>query len=428
VKKLYISEGGHVAPFSGEDISSRKWIRKKFLLDSDPGELDTVVLYLFVHSYPHNEAPLKISVNESYEIEIDPDTAANLHWIRQPLPAETLVSGENLVTLKTDSPAQAAWTIGLEERYPNPDSTVSFDHGKSWTHNRMGRTNRTAGEYVIRLFTEKSGSDHPENPEFVWENPHSPYLAELVRIIPETIRSCPERSTQINLLREWISGSWKYSNSSMGIIYTPWDPWTIMQWGQREVGQGGLKPVCMCVHYAVLFTECCLALGIPSRNIVTAESLLTGNGHFISEVWRENPGKWAAVDPQGDLVFEDHGIELSMYEVWQKGKTLGEYILEGKNTAGHRAQLGDLWFDRLLGEGRPFRMWGVWQRNDYLTSPWKTPPGHGQVGYCETDIHWYEECALQEDLNMFPYILSYREYSSGPPEQWLKAGKVKQND
>jgi len=204
----------------------------------------------------------------------------------------------------------------------------------------------------------------------------------------------------------WIQTAWPYRNTFQGRFYCPWRVDEILHWGRMGKSADGTPVIAMCVHYAVAFQQCCLALGTPARVLPLAAHPNSDNGHFVTEIWSRSLQKWVVIDPQAGLYFVDeNGHPLNALEVSQL------------NHPKSRARCGA---DAPVPENFPypyahsrelFQHIGVWRRADFYTCPEQTPPGHGTTAYAETDILWLDH---NTHPPMFPCGLKVEDYNAPP--------------
>ena len=212
---------------------------------------------------------------------------------------------------------------------------------------------------------------------------------------------------RIRALSSWLSTSWEHTgpaNPAVSVVYGPWDAETILAWGKARSGHNGYRPMVMCVHYAAAFVSSCQCVGIPARCVVVTGAVNKGCGHFVSEVWSDEHDKWIMVDPNTDSI------------MW-KGR--GSAFSHGDSTGRLRPVRSDrVGSGFLLPEDVPhmvefirdnyqkgvcFKHRSIWPRADLLSHPELSPPGHGWINYCETELVW-DRKDLEKGFGMFPYF------------------------
>ena len=170
----------------------------------------------------------------------------------------------------------------------------------------------------------------------------------------------------------------------------------------------------MCVHYAAAFVSCAQVAGIPARCAVLTEAPNGCNGHFVAEVWLEEHGKWAVVDPNADALFVTDGLPMSMGEIQEAGTDLKGRIQFGTGAQYQRTFPHMVTFvEDNLERGICFAHRSVWYRSDLLSRPELSPPGHGSLAYCETGLVW-EARDRDRGFGMFPFF-GDSEYFDSPP-------------
>jgi hypothetical protein len=170
----------------------------------------------------------------------------------------------------------------------------------------------------------------------------------------------------------------------------------------------------MCVHYAVAFTSCCQALGIPARCAALTGDLDGADGHFAAEVWLPECDKWALVDPNLDALFLEGSVPLSFPEVRALGDDLPARVEWGSGTPIQRRNPHlQRWLEESYLSGRCFRHRGLWHRADFLTRPEESPPGHGSTAYCELGLIW-ERADRDRGFGMFHFFGDDHDFEAPP--------------
>ena len=140
-----------------------------------------------------------------------------------------------------------------------------------------------------------------------------------------------------------------------------------MAWGPSQVGHNGKRPIAMCVHYAAALVSCAQAAGIPARCAVLTEAVNGFNGHFVTEGWLQDYGKWAVVDPNADAMFWKDDTPMSMNEVQAEGENLKDCIEYGKGAEFQRTFPHMVEFvEDNLEKGVCFGHRSVWFRSDLI--------------------------------------------------------------
>lgn len=369
---------------------------------------------LFILARPHgiNKNPLHISINGIQQEPINTALGRNYHWYNQIVKARDLVDGTNTVELWTQGNAMTGWSLALESGSPTVNCFVTDDKGDHWRSERMGYLNVCKGNYCVRMRLQE-GEDGPP-PKMIWESADHPRVQSLRESIPRLFHYTSDRLAQVRSLASWLASSWQHSGSDSALIYTPWDAETIIAWGGRQRGHNNERPISMCVHYAVAFVSSCQALRIPARCAALIGTPNSFDGHFVAEVWLDEYQKWIMVDPNCDAIFFRNGYPLSIDEIRDLREDLTPYVEWGKGTRYQRtfAHMRNFMRDNLL-RGVCFRHRSVWPRTDFLTHPENSPPGHGSLSYCETDLVW-TKTDLDSDFGMFKYFAP-SSYFTAPP-------------
>ncbi len=409
MSKLYYNEEGRVIPYLCEELTLLRRARTKLDL---PATAQAATLYVLARPYPNTKAPLHLAVNGREVASIAPSSEGSFRWWEVDVEADVLVAGNNGIELWTESTAMNAWSLALEAGHAAPHSALSNDGGDSWRSERMGYLNAVRGEYVVRVRLQE-GEDPPP-PAMVWEDAASAHAEALRQAMPAAAREERSHLEKVRILSAWLASSWEHTNSLRGAVYSPWDAETIVAWGSAQQGHYGKRPVDMCVHYAVALVSACQVLEIPARCAVLTGSIGGSDGHFVSEIWLDEYGKWVMVDPNSDAMCWKDGAPLSIGEIQQQGGDLSGVLEWGEGTEYQRTFPHMVEFIRdNLEKGVCFNCRSIWPRADLLTHPEYSPPGHGSLAYCETALVW-EERDLQRGFGMFPYFGSTA-YFDAPP-------------
>jgi hypothetical protein len=239
--------------------------------------------------------------------------------------------------------------------------------------------------------------------------------------LPAEALTSSDPLTTARALSTWVCRSWRYRNTSEATQYTPWDPPTILSWGAREQGHAGNLPVVMCVHYALVLTAACQALGIPARCAVLTGSVNGFDGHFVTEVWSERLGRWVMLDPTFDIVVGTPDGPADLKTIRDLGTEVRHHVVAGPGIEERLAMPSQrLWFEENLLRGVCFRNRSLWPRSDFLSRPDLTPPGHGSSSYAELDLVWDERCR-DNGFGMFRYFGGVEWFDAPPPAATVPA-------
>jgi hypothetical protein len=276
----------------------------------------------------------------------------------------------------------------------------------------MGYLNVLRGEYVVRLRLAE-GQD-PGPPPMTWEDQDCPRLEALRRKMPARALQPGPALARVRAVLTWLSQSWEHTSTDRAAQYAPWDAETILAWGAARRGHAGQLAITYCVHYAAACVSACQALGIPARGAALLDSVNGVDGHFVTEVWLDEYGKWVMADPNLDAVIWKGDIPLSLPEIRDLGADVEAHIAWGPGIHAQRRNPRVVeWLERVYFTGRCFRHRSLWPRADLLSRPDLSPPGHGSLAYCETAIVW-EERELAAGFGMFPYFGTCAYFDAAP--------------
>ena len=409
MSRLYHNESGRVIPALCEELT--RFRRARVILNLPATGSDAV---LFVLARPHRVEgnPLNFTVNGVQQVAIHGGPDLHYRWHEGVLRAGDLHEGDNVVELWTEDSAMTGWSLALEAGGSPSRCTLSDDGGTNWRPDRMGYLNAVQGNYCVRIRLREGRDDPP--PDMAWESADHARAQSLRDLIPRRARNGTDRFTQVRELSSWLASSWAHSGSGRATAYTPWDAETILAWGGSRRGHNGERPIAMCVHYAVAFVSACQVLRIPARCAVLMGTPNGYDGHFVAEVWFEEFRKWVMVDPNSDAMLFRGGQPLSIPEIQALGDGLEPYVEWGGGSRYQRtfSQMRDFIRNNLV-QGVCFRHRSIWPRTDFLSHPEASPPGHGSVSYCETDLVWTEK-DVDNGFGMFRYFAPPA-YFTAPP-------------
>ena len=398
----------------GEDLTRWRWARKQFDLWAGVESARADLWLLLSPPRPGlPDASLQVMVNDRLVATLRPggQDARNWSWHQVQLPAGVLRSEANELQLRATQASMNGWAIALEPGHAQPRSWLSLDEGRSWQQS-MGTSLVLRGEYVARLRLPTESM--PPRASVTYEDPRHPRVRELLNLLPPDVVDQRDAWSQTLALRTHIATCW--SHNSAGSVYTPWDPWTILDWTTHG-NRAGQRQIAMCVHYAVLMTAFATALGHSARCVVTTGDVNVLNGHFVCEVWDRASRRWVLHDPNLDLHFAETGRPLSMVDVVDRigaQQTLHDLACAGSGASEQPSHI-DAFVERYVLPGDCYRLAGLWLGNNFISDPNQAPPNHGRACYSETDILWYTptECARSQ-LGMFPWHAATREAFLAP--------------
>ena len=411
MSRLYHNESGRVIPALCEELT--RFRRARVFLDL-PATRSDAVLYVLVRPHRVYGNPLHWSVNGVRQEDICAGPDLTYRWYEGTVKAGDLREGENVVELWTEDSAMTGWSLALESGGSRSRCALTDDGGTNWRSDRMGYLNAVRGNYCVRVRLQEGRDDPP--PDMTWESADHPRLQSLRDLLPRRARNGMDRYTQVRELSSWLASSWEHSGAARATVYAPWDAETILAWGGSRRGHNGERTIAMCVHYAIAFVSACQALRIPARCAALMGTPNSFEGHFVAEVWFEEHRKWVMVDPNCDAIICRNGRPLSIEEIQALGDGLEPYVEWGRGTRYQRTFSHIRDFIRIsLLRGVCFRHRSVWPRTDFLSRPEHSPPGHGSVSYCETDLVWTEE-DVEAGFGMFRYFAPAA-YFTAPPDR-----------
>ena len=412
MSKLYANETGRVIPTLCEEVTRFRRVKTSLRL---PAELSDGTLYLLGRPYRSENNPLHLRINGKILPTINTGDVAWYKWYSVSVPQKLLRPGPNTVELWSEATAMDGWSIAIEAGHSRPESRLSDDGGIHWRNHSMSYLNVLRGEYVVRLRLETKQDPRP--PAMIWENPGNPRMEALRSALPARVKRPGTQLERVRVLSAWFALQWEHTSSARATQYAPWDTETILAWGRTKRGHHNQRAIVFCVHYAVAFVSACQALGFSARCAVLMNEANGTGGHFVAEVWFPEYKKWVMVDPNCDALFFKDGIPLSLSEIRRLGSDLTPYVSWGKGAVFQRTfpHMAEFIRENLL-KGLCFTHRSVWRRTDFLSHPEYTPPGHGSLSYCETDLVW-EMGDLAAGFGMFRYFAPPAYFDRSPPDR-----------
>ncbi len=411
MSRLYHNESGRVIPALCEELT--RFRRARVILDL-PATRSGAVLFVLARPHRTGDNPLYWSINGIRQEAIHAAPDLHYRWYERVVGTGDLRAGDNVVELWTGDSAMTGWSLALEIGGSPSRCALTDDGGTHWRADRLGYLNAVRGNYCVRIRLREGRDDPP--PDMTWESADHPRARSLRDLLPNRARNGTDRYAQVRELSSWLASSWEHSGSGRATVYAPWDAETILAWGGSRRGHNGERPVAMCVHYAVAFVSACQVLRIPARCAVLMGTPNSFEGHFVAEVWFDEHRKWVMVDPNCDAILFRNGQPLSIPEIQEFGDGLEPYVEWGRGTRYQRtfSHIRDFIRTSLL-RGVCFRHRSVWPRTDFLSHPEQSPPGHGSVSYCETDLVWTEN-DVEAGFGMFRYFAP-PDYFTAPPDK-----------
>ncbi|MDD8013995.1 MAG: hypothetical protein PHX05_11010 [Acidobacteriota bacterium] len=185
----------------------------------------------------------------------------------------------------------------------------------------------------------------------------------------EGMRSGRSQLETMVALRGWARRQWEPGQK---FRYPPWDALEILDLARK--GNRGF-----CAQFGVVYAQAAMALGLHSRYIDIV-------GHFVTEVWSDELGKWAVMDPYVDLHYERNGVPLNareLCEVHWRGEE-GEVFKVGSDWKKERASKEDL---------KLYRKYALYLRSNQLSNPVTVDRGGRQ-----------EKLVKSSDITRYPLI------------------------
>jgi hypothetical protein len=411
---LVTNETGRVVASLGEEVNGRRHARTELAIGSEQSSL-----YVLARSHRPDGPPLEVRIDGTPVGAFPASGDPVLSWRELTLPRGA-GSATSSVTLSSSGSAMDAWSLGVDYTTGGGDQ-LSIDGGDTWSTDRIGHLHLAPARYVVRARVETAAD--PQPPAHSWEDRQHPMVQAFVDQLPAEALTSSDPLTTARALSTWVCRSWRYRNTSEATQYTPWDPPTILSWGAREQGHAGNLPVVMCVHYALVLTAACQALGIPARCAVLTGSVNGFDGHFVTEVWSERLGRWVMLDPTFDVVVDTPDGPADLKTIRDLGPEVRHHVVAGPGIEERLAMPSQrLWFEENLLRGVCFRNRSLWPRSDFLSRPDLTPPGHGSSSYTELDLVWDEQCR-DNGFGMFRYFGGV-EWFDAPPAAAKAPAKV----
>ena len=415
MSRMYFTERGRMTEGHNEEITHYRWARKKLKLPATAAGAKAD-LWLCLAMYSGNRTPLRIDLNGRMLAKVSP-TKRLRHvwgWKSVPVPAGRLKVGVNDILIRADNLAMNGWVLGIEGGYANPRSYLSHDQGRTWSNHAMGIDGITRGEYLVRL---RSGAEKLRSltlPRVVYEDARHRRVKAAAGLIPARIRRMVNPWRRLLSLRTWIAASWQHRGGPGA--YTPWDPWTVLDWKDRQWSHSRNYPsVAFCVHFGTLMIALASAMGCLARGVATTGDLASISGHFMAEVWDHKTGRWVLHDPTFDIHYED-GSPLSAIDIAQRSLA-GQYLKPLVRSGAAFARSGlhqSEGLEQQFYTGKSLQIASIYSRNNFVSDPTAAPPAHGILPYTETDFVWFDPTGKLTP--MFPYRTADRRYFDAAPQ------------
>jgi len=223
--------------------------------------------------------------------------------------------------------------------------------------------------FVIKV-SENNGRWSVASHQAVEEDFSHPSLKRLrEREKLEDLKKGRSQLETIVALRGWARRQWEPGSK---FRYPPWDALEILDLARK--GNRGF-----CAQYGVVFAQAAMSLGLHARYIDIV-------GHFVTEVWSDELGKWIAMDPYVDLHYERDGTPLNareLCEVHWNGEE-DEVFKVGSDWKKERAEKKDLGL---------YRKYALYLRSNQLENPVTVDRGGRQ-----------EKLVKSADITRYPLI------------------------
>jgi len=176
---------------------------------------------------------------------------------------------------------------------------------------------------ALRVFQDFSGSNVKDLSFFYDFNNENFNLLKQKYPILDVAGKGDDLSKTLNLLRWIYDNTWHEGNKDFSLLKQ--DSISLLDYCFGK----GKECAINCVLHAIIFTECCLAIGLKTRTI----SCLPLNpydfdNHVVSMVFIPSLKKWVMLDPDTNAYFMDaDGTILSPWEAREKLAAYGEMMV-----------------------------------------------------------------------------------------------------
>jgi hypothetical protein len=223
--------------------------------------------------------------------------------------------------------------------------------------------------FVVKV-SENNGRWAVASHQAVEEDFAHPSLKRLLkREKLEGLKAGRSQLETIVALRGWARHQWEPGQK---FRYPPWDALEILDLARK--GNRGF-----CAQYGVVYAQAAMALGLHARYIDIV-------GHFVTEVWSDELGKWVVMDPYFDLHYERNGVPLNareLCEVHWRGEE-DEVFKVGSDWKKEKASKEDL---------KLYRKYALYLRSNQLVNPVTVDRGGRQ-----------EKLVKSSDITRYPLI------------------------
>ncbi|RKY89825.1 hypothetical protein DRQ15_08720 [candidate division KSB1 bacterium] len=205
---------------------------------------------------------------------------------------------------------------------------------------------------------------------FSYERYDTPALAQLRERydLDSVVSGANSQFEEFVLLNEWVYNKIPGGDPEPDV---PWDSLSILE----DIEKGKKF---FCVHYALVFVQCALALGYQGRMVQIWEEEKGLSGHSVAEVWSDEFNKWIAFDPSGNFHYEKNGVPLGaleIHKVWLSGDFEGLKEVPKMPPDGRGLSHAGKPYSELFKDGGP-KHTGMYfhlriiMRNDWFSRSW----------------------------------------------------------
>ena len=188
----------------------------------------------------------------------------------------------------------------------------------------------------------------------IYEEPKLHTLRETYGLI-KVVAGATSEFEKFVLLRDWLKTQWLHGNICQTI--PPFDALVILE----RVAKGERY---QCGSYGMAYVQCCLSVGLQARLLAIGKKG-GASGHVVTEIWTDQFGKWAVMDPDYNIHYEKNGFPLNALELhnaWLEADCDSIQVVKGKipdpGVEVPENKLLDYYYD--------FR---IQLRNDHLSKP-----------------------------------------------------------
>ncbi|MFC5650543.1 transglutaminase family protein [Paenibacillus solisilvae] len=321
------------------------------------------------------------------------------------MPEGTAINGQNEVIVQSANYSYSHWIVGIDNGNFSGASFKSYDQGATWSSERMGYDYSLRGEYVIRWFVESNEIQSDEPVRWALQSLDHPDLKvfKVMENLDGITKGTDSDFEKAQRLCSWAAKQWVHTG---GLIYPPFHLPTILDWKRKGRGHGFSDIRGFCVHFANLLMQACWASGMYARGVALPSYTDTGpEGHFVSEVYCRDLGKWVMFDPDFDTQVFDGGQPLNVGEIhrcWKNG-TIDRLTMHQGPSFGTNPLGLDVLINHFKKGG--YRHFAIYRMQDYLSRPDHQMVNHGAIdalAYHEPDMVWYDDTL--ELRKHFPHV------------------------